>query len=1205
MAWRAGVRASVVVVLGLAAFGLIVYYYPWSNRWVDRTLQAQWLAATGLGLQYDKATFQLSRGQFDIKRPTILDPRGNRPLLAPRRLSVRMSFWRAFARRGPMRIDAIELTGPLDLRVSARGGTATLDAPWDRIVEIARDRAASLQKTASTNTPPSGVPAFAVSHVTLLRVGLRVAMEGRQEERQSLLRLDEASIETDFDDAMEPLQAVLRGRLNGRDQDDGLMLSARRDAGDGRLDFTLSLRDLASHRDAPWPFVTGWKALRCQVQGTLERSPGAPGARWRSSGMAVVDQVALTGMDAETTAMAKTSIATPPILLGGASLAWRLQYDADARSIALEQLDLHGDLGELKADGSICLDAPRAYALKVHPLTLTDAGVALLAKSWPPLRGLARAEAETGAKAKAASTTGAETTTGAGSGTGSPSLALQARGSLDRARPDELAIEADMGGCRWSSPAWPVPLRDVSLRARLTPQALTVDRLRATVGVIPVDLHGQARGDALAGRVDALALDWSTSGTAQGLMRAIGQSSAETARMGLPSLTGDWSGQGTLRVERPLEGSSLDALARARLGGSLTLRGVALRHPKLPAPVEGIAGRFDFARDRMTCHDLAGRFLGAGFTIDGELTGEPCFWLKPQARLTLAADGRLERIVPVLRARFASALRQAPALSQALDGLTSPTGRLALTVTASTDGGDNASSNVQVNGPTALAALANARLKGSVRLDDAATTLSLPEANGRLRLDAAQVDFTDASLKLAELRGALGAIAFEANGDATPSAGGKLDARLEGAMAEVKRRLPWTLRRFKAGGHAVATHHSTFAPTPGVAPSAKRWADLAPLAASIVHANDPIDALARAFAHHMTGDVQARDLEMTFNGMPTPLRGIGGQLRYDDDHVWSVSPLTLEGGEGSHGLVSDFSVSFPKPGRVPNLSFDAQGDHFALSSWATEWKFPHATQFALDAQGRPRYPRDYKLSPAEALIMTIDGRVRSKTVAFYRLKGQDFDGNFHLDIYPVQPNVLRWDDVRATIEGGKLATSGRDYNFQMWNEIRVEGVDLAALTRDVSKRERPQGIFSGVLSGSASLYTGFNHFDSPPTGKGELRIEKSRFVSNAVLGRLGGMLSLPIFDDVSFSRIQGPFTIQYPTYKTEGIVFENPLTNLELSGTVGPNQKLDLQMKAQFLRIAGSVPLVGNVLSVFNKMAGTLLRFHVTGTVEDPKYSPL
>jgi hypothetical protein len=32
---------------------------------------------------------------------------------------------------------------------------------------------------------------------------------------------------------------------------------------------------------------------------------------------------------------------------------------------------------------------------------------------------------------------------------------------------------------------------------------------------------------------------------------------------------------------------------------------------------------------------------------------------------------------------------------------------------------------------------------------------------------------------------------------------------------------------------------------------------------------------------------------------------------------------------------------------------------------------------------------------------------------------------------------------------------------------------------------------------------------------------------------------------------------------------------------------------------------VGNVLSVFNKMAGTLLRFHVTGTVEDPKYSPL
>jgi len=83
MAWRAGGRASVAAVLGLAAFGLIVYYYPWSNRWVDRALKAQWLAATGLGLQYDKATFQLSRGQLDIKRPARLWIGGNVPSPSP------------------------------------------------------------------------------------------------------------------------------------------------------------------------------------------------------------------------------------------------------------------------------------------------------------------------------------------------------------------------------------------------------------------------------------------------------------------------------------------------------------------------------------------------------------------------------------------------------------------------------------------------------------------------------------------------------------------------------------------------------------------------------------------------------------------------------------------------------------------------------------------------------------------------------------------------------------------------------------------------------------------------------------------------------------------------------------------------------------------------------------------------------------------
>ena len=43
----------------------------------------------------------------------------------------------------------------------------------------------------------------------------------------------------------------------------------------------------------------------------------------------------------------------------------------------------------------------------------------------------------------------------------------------------------------------------------------------------------------------------------------------------------------------------------------------------------------------------------------------------------------------------------------------------------------------------------------------------------------------------------------------------------------------------------------------------------------------------------------------------------------------------------------------------------------------------------------------------------------------------------------------------------------------------------------------------------------------------------------------------------------------------------------------------------QFLRIVDGVPLLDQAMGVFNSLVGRVLRFNVTGTLDDPKISAL
>ena len=144
---------------------------------------------------------------------------------------------------------------------------------------------------------------------------------------------------------------------------------------------------------------------------------------------------------------------------------------------------------------------------------------------------------------------------------------------------------------------------------------------------------------------------------------------------------------------------------------------------------------------------------------------------------------------------------------------------------------------------------------------------------------------------------------------------------------------------------------------------------------------------------------------------------------------------------------------------------------------------------------------------------------------------------------------------------------------------------------------------SGTLTGEMKVYRGFGPFFQLLTGGGWIEVTRSRFLANTVFKDLGGLLNLPLFEDITFSRIHGPYEIADRHYRTEGIVFDHPVMSLNAEGTIGFKGALDLRLEVEFLRGTERIPLVAQVMEVLNRLAGTVLNFRVTGTVDNPEIS--
>ncbi|MCL5269081.1 MAG: AsmA-like C-terminal region-containing protein [bacterium] len=834
--------------------------------------------------------------------------------------------------------------------------------------------------------------------------------------------------------------------------------------------------------------------------------------------------------------------------LGNLRLDWQATLDRSAGLWRLERADAIGGLGLLQVRGAISAAAPHGYELDVTRLDLQGPAMELLAGRLPhPGRMLHPSKARA-------------------------SLALRLRGDLQTRRPASLTGEVKVSGVDWQLAALPAPVSGVEVDAVLTTGTLEIAHARGAFEGFPLEMRGRIFGQPLLGAFDKAEIDWRTAGPLKDLAAVLRNEGIIGIRA---ELAGDVTGTGKITLHGPFDSNLNNVQDRIELAGDLYVKGGRLTDPeRLPAPIEDVSGRVTFDTGQARLASISARFMGMDAMVDGAIAGEKLFWRNPRVDL----QPRVEFDLPALRR---AAVAFSPALAREAAGWPDAAGhgRLKMRLTA---------------GP---ADWRNPRFAGELTLSKASATFANRYFNGPLNLDTARFSFDQAKIRLESLTGRFGKLACEASGEASPG-GVTSKASLEGTLAECKARVPILLERFIVDGTGRVVHRTRLAPAtpPGVGRTLLDWWRAAESARPA--GAPPGHWLAGRWALAIDGDIHLSDAEMTYHTMPSYLRHITGDFKYDLKHLWNPEPIPVEAGQGSRDQMGKIDLIYDRARPAGAFNFEVIGGDFPLGEWLRRWKVEEKVK-------EPSAPFNPDLPP----VFTIHGTARTRTVTFDQLKGADFASVLDVAFYDNQGCRLNCSDVRADLYTGSGACEGMMTDDGADFTVKLDKVELPPFIQALTKKSEVHGIFSGRASGEGSFSKPRRPEGSPLAGAGTLHIVESRFVANSILHGLGGVLRLPgvgaVFDDITFSTIDGPFEVRDAQASTTGLVFENPVMNLNMKGTMGPERRLDLEIGLQFLRIADKIPLVGEAVNLVNQLVGRVLRFKVRGTMDKPEVALL
>ncbi len=1156
--FRALARIIVVlfflIVLAVALFG----FRPISISWAEHILKERFLATTGLQLDFERAKWTLGRGHLFIGAPTLSDPSVHDRLLELKAveldLSVASIFRHWWSPKDFIEVRQLSVRGPLEVEVEEREGRVQLAEKSRRVQEIfqaklkaASDEATGGQTSSTTLSKPPSAPVRLTS-VNLAGLGITLKNVGEKETKTLLLARD-ADVLAEFNGSNAPTNILCTGKLEGQGGSTGFKLRLGPNLERNEMSLNLTLQPLDSRLHLPTAPPADFRTGAMEITGMLRRkedqagkpSPNANDREWSLFSEANLSEITFIGAGADGSDQRFES----------ASLFTSLDWSTSEKALKLNSAQFKSKDCAMTADGRLDLFDPYRYALHLDPLELRSQGLALVERNV--LRGNYIVKPE--------------------------DSRIEVRGEL-AGRLGELPPETEnltykAENLALQLPDFPEPITNLRIQGSVTPKELKLADGYAVVQGIPFQVAGSFRGRPLEGKIDHAELNWKTAGEVEGLSKLI-----EKNGEGLVSqfsFRGDVMGSGSVHIENPELGDWEKLLDKADLQGKLQFNQAELNYRKLDRPIRGLSGTFEMSRNQAVFHNLSGSIEDVDFALDGVIAGRKHFWDEATTTATLQTRLHLENI-----GHYFEWVGTDPP-----ENLPKSEGRAIL--------------NARIAGP--LNEWRRMDFRGDLILEDLALPLDTDLVGGTIRSPRIEAAFTPSEIRLVKAAGDWEGVALGVEGTLGVDAG-EITLKMEGPLVGFQKAVPAVLDRFEVGGSASLRHTLKLARADREKLPAKTFVALWP-ADPENKATTPTLDLKTMWLTEGKGQIQFKNAEMTFECMPTHLTDVNGTLNYDANHLWSPGLVQVRAGDHARETQTTIVVTFGKESAPTIMDAHVIGDNVDLDDWIQDWRRPRPHPKEKEKPTNLNQPRFIANVTAE-----------TKEVGYRGLKGKNLTGSLQYKDFGKGHDDLSWTDARAEAKKGWVLVNGiwkRRPGMDITTyDIKASKMDVADLLNAFYKPKKQTGLSTGLVTGT--LYLHQDGLEGVPfDGHGELFVEDSKFVSNAIFGKLGSLLKLEeLFNEISFPKIQGRFDVSENSVTIKGdkpIVFENPSMihplSLKTHGKVGPERALDLELSLQFFPRIGGIPVVGQVWDIVNKLTGSILRFHVGGTLDEPEVSAL
>lgn len=1163
--FRAAVRTLTGFTLFIAVVLVGLLFRPLSFDWASNRLQAAWLEATGLDLQFDRAEAILYNGRVLVVGPRFVDPESGRVLLSfskfEMNLRLKSILKSILSRDKQIDIQSAVIFGPLELNFEERDGVLAFGEGLERLVEI-------VQRAQENKTQVGNIKVrLKALHLTNANFNLvSVGPAGRK----PILRIEGSNFIAEFGGSSVPSNILLVGKLRGPEEASNLNLQLRPDALQEEMRIDLTVDPIDSRLHLMIDLENNFRTEQIRLQGMLRRHDKG---HWVLRSETRSDRIVLAGMGVH----GVDYVISNPIL--DTWVRWR----NEEKTLELIQLKFDSADTELDASGNLELFEPYRYDLGLAKLKITGPAISLAEKIiFQETRILRPSEGEIRLRGRVA-------------------------GRLNEAKPETFEGDLFASGIVLSVPNFSEPIEGLKLKARVDPSRVKLDEGFAIVQGIPINLEGEMIGAPLDGEIEHAWFNWRVvEGEVAGLSDLIAETQSNDAWRF--TFSGGVTGSGSIEVREPRIGHWAEMLEDAYIDGKLSFHDARVATSKMSEPITGLSGTLEIEANKAIFSDITGSIGDADFSLDGELTGEGNPWTRPRAAVDVKLSANLESLTDY----FSWFDLKAPDLPE-LGGrvrtvahLEGPVERWRESSFEGTVSIENFS--VNLDAPAASGLIEIPRIEFTI---DPTSIIATPTSG---TWDGLEVALEEASLSTSAL-----SVRTKVEGeiDGLGNRVPLLGDAFKLARGDVNITNRTELRRRDASERPVDTLAELWFAT-----MEQRESDDWNLKDS--WAFDTRGDIRLSDFELLLGLMpESAKLTQVYGTLRYDTKGIWTPTDEDvrrnpDAYSDTDTEVSLKPGANSGLSHTTAKIVFASPDHSRlRMDFKLSGTEINIDDWVKPWKRPEPSDGASEPAGKlKKIPR----------LLTVD--LTSSAFVFKGLKGENLSAYYkYLFLEPGVARMdwatgerigSEWVPGVATFGEGTVLASGhlsrQGETYRQGHHIEVKRVEAADIMAAFMPDLRNSGFSSGLASGTLDIASE-GPKGTPFSGDIEdLLIENSRFVSSAIFGDIGKALKLDsFFDDITFTQIKGDIDIEKGVLslpKRNPLTFENPSLLYPLSlvadGTIGPEQAMDLRVSVQFLpRLVDSLPIFGELVGeILKQLTGRLIRFNVTGTLSKPRVAP-